>query len=197
MRHTQRLRFAGALALLLLFAAGLPAETVKCGSRDVLLTPFNASNPCGEAVVITDDTPLDAMLVFGPPPQNQSGQDSSLQNRLARLEYSQRLSTFGGLIEPPAGWEEKAAALATWGLGEPIFYTVRSGKFVAEYVRFPDALFMPVQAAVGAFERAPQLVLLHHQVKVIQAGFCLPATAPGLPGWVELRNSQNCGQGQE
>ena len=187
----------GALALIVCMAAApLAAETVQCGDREVFLTPFNSANPCGDAVVTTDETPLEFLLVFGPPPENQSGKDSSLRNRLARLEYSQRLATFGGLIDPPAGWEAKAAALASWGLGEPIFYAVRSGKFVAEYVRFPNALFLPVQAAVSAFERAPQLVLLQHQVKVIQAGYCLPATAPGLPGWMELRNSRNCGQGE-
>lgn len=190
-------RLYSALALILLLAGSLAAETINCNGREVFLTPFNAANPCGDALIKPDETPLDFILVFGPPPENQSGKDSSLQNRLARLEYSQALSTFGGLIEPPPGWEEKAAALAGWGLGEPIFYVVKSGKFVAEYVRFKDALFMPVQAAVGTFSRAPRLVLLHHQVRVIQAGFCLPAIAPGLPGFIALRNAQNCGQGAE
>lgn len=174
-------------------------KTVVCDdARVVLVTPFNAANPCSEVVVIdpAKDIPDEFLLVFGPPPQPTG---RSLTDRMARIDYEQSLKVFRGLIDAPSEYFQKpryqptasqtiAEYYASWGLGEPVFYRDIYGS----YVRWPHAVYGPARAPVSVVALAPGVVVATWQSSAIQRGVCVYDVMGFVPGWLDEQNDKNC-----
>lgn len=199
------IRFALSLFLLLLPAVTLAQQRiVACDDgRVVLLTPFNATNPCADKVVIdpAKDIPDEFLYVFGPPPEPTQ---RSLHDRIARMEYQQALRVFDGIVDMPEGYFHKPRGQPTasmtiaeyyelWGLGRPVAYKDTRG---LEYVRWPDALYHPHRASVAVALLGPGMVVAQWQAEAVYEGICVYELQDfaARSTSVSTKNSENCAE---
>lgn len=178
-------------ALLAAFLAAVPVlaqpQTVTCEDGSVwTVSPFNP-DPCGnlEEPLAEDEYPVDFLLVYGPPPTPTG---SSFDDRVARVRYQSNLKHFEGLISEPAGFP--AAFYASWGMGDPVFFATRYGK----YARWPDALGRPAQASIVAAVKGAGVVVASWQSRAIMDGHCQFDVHAFVPPRLVSRNTEICGQ---
>lgn len=175
------------LLLLLAPALLLAQKEVTCADGSVVVdtrtSPFQP-NPCGSAP-LEEPEDLAFFFVYGPPPENTL---DNIANRVARAKYATNKEAFRGLITPPSSFMNVVEQYGPYNFGEPLFFATKYG----QYVRWPEAPFVPCQASVSTAVLSPNLVVAQCHVRVIQAGYCLPNPHPYVPPWLQKINSEAC-----